>query len=269
MKLGIGTYTYMWSIGVPGTEPEKPMRALDLVEQAHRLGVQAIQFGPNLPLVDLDPGERSEVLDAVRQFRLELELGTEGLEARNLLRQLEFAVANGSRLIRTTPVLADGQIPKAHELERAVREVLDEFEAAEVRLGLENYLTPAGEMAAVFRRLGTATVGAVLDTVNSLAIPEGPVEVIGQLAPFTVCLHVKDFVVRREWHRMGFRVEGRPTGQGQLDCSRVLKELASHSVQANAILELWVPEQRTLAETILLEQEWAQTSVGYLRQLIV
>ena len=38
MKLGIGTYTYMWSIGFPGAAPDAPMRAMGLLEKARELG---------------------------------------------------------------------------------------------------------------------------------------------------------------------------------------------------------------------------------------
>jgi sugar phosphate isomerase/epimerase len=122
-------------------------------------------------------------------------------------------------------------------------------------------------MAGALDRLGSSHVGVVLDTVNSLAIPEGTREVVRSLARHTVCLHVKDFVVRREWHRMGFRVEGRPAGRGQLEIPWLLDQLRRCGFAANVILELWVPQQDRLSQTIVLEHEWARQSVQYLRTL--
>jgi sugar phosphate isomerase/epimerase len=107
-----------------------------------------------------------------------------------------------------------------------------------------------------------------LDTVNSLAIPEGTEEVVQTLARHTLCLHIKDFVVQRVWHMMGFTVEGRPTGKGQLNVPWLLDTLRAAGVSPNAILELWPPEQKTLQETIALEQAWAVESINYLRQYI-
>ncbi len=268
MKVGIGSYTYMWSIGVPGRRPENPMRALDLVSQAVALGAGVVQFGPNLALESVEVEERRDVLSAVRQYGLELELGTEGLAADPLRRMLEFSVECGCRLIRTVPVLADGRPAHRAGLEEALSPLREDFLSAGVRLGLENYLTPAEELAAALDALAAPVFGIVLDTVNSLGIPEGPREVVRHLARHTVCLHVKDFVVRREWHRMGFRIEGRPAGQGQLDLPWVLEQLAACSVTANAIVELWVPEQEDLPATIALERDWARQSVSYLRRLI-
>ncbi|HRR25951.1 MAG TPA: sugar phosphate isomerase/epimerase family protein [Acidobacteriota bacterium] len=267
MKLGVGTYAFMWSIGFPGAEPEQPMRALDLVEKAQSLGVDVIQFGPNLPLERLDPGERAEVLAALQGYGLELEIGTEGLEQNHLLRMLDFCQACGARLLRTVPSLPEDRAADRLDLEAALTPLREAFLASGVRLGLENYLTPAETMAAALDNLGTSHFGVVLDTVNSLAIPEGTREVVRSLAKHTVCLHVKDFVVRREWHRMGFRVEGRPAGRGQLEIPWLLDQLRRCGFAANVILELWVPQQDRLSQTIVLEHEWARQSVQYLRTL--
>ena len=68
MKLGIGTYAYMWSIGFPGAEPKAPMRAIDLVRKAHEFGLRVVQFGSNLALYELDPGELDEVLSACSEW---------------------------------------------------------------------------------------------------------------------------------------------------------------------------------------------------------
>ena len=50
MRLGIGSYTYGWAIGVSGHAPERPMGALDLLERAAELGVGLVQVADNLPL---------------------------------------------------------------------------------------------------------------------------------------------------------------------------------------------------------------------------
>jgi sugar phosphate isomerase/epimerase len=81
-------------------------------------------------------------------------------------------------------------------------------------------------------------------------------------------VHVKDFSVKRVWHMMGFTVEGRPAGKGQLNVPWLLQSLREANVSPNAILELWVPQQPTLEQTIRMEHAWAEESVAYLRQQI-
>ncbi|MHA0110978.1 hypothetical protein ACXYUI_28160, partial [Klebsiella pneumoniae] len=78
----------------------------------------------------------------------------------------------------------------------------------------------------------------------------------------------KDFLVRRVWHRMGFVVEGRPAGKGQMEIEWVLSQLRSAGATPNAILELWPPEQPKLEETIALEHAWARESIQYLRKYL-
>jgi len=268
MKLGVGSYTYMWSIGFAGASPENPMTALGLLAKARELGVRVVQYGPNLPLYELPGGELDEVLAASRQWGIELEIGTRGVETVHLLRMLEFTVRCRSALLRTIPEVEGGRVPSQAELAALLRAVEPQFRQAGVRLAMENSLMPAAELAGALREVGSEFLGITLDTVNSLAIPEGTREVARRLIPWTCCLHVKDFAVRREWHMMGFRVEGRPAGQGQLDVPWLLGALRKAGAQCNAILELWVPEQTTLEQTIELEQRWAVESVAYLRSLI-
>ena len=67
---------------------------------------------------------------------------------------------------------------------------------------------------------------------------------------------------------MGFRVEGRPAGKGQLNVPRLLELLKSTGACSSAILELWPPLQASLSDTITLEHQWAEESVAYLKTLI-
>jgi hypothetical protein len=54
MKLGISSYTYTWSVGVPGSEPEKPWDEKMLVSKAAELEVDCLQLADNLPLHLMD-----------------------------------------------------------------------------------------------------------------------------------------------------------------------------------------------------------------------
>lgn len=268
MKLGIGTYAYMWSIGFPGAQPERPMTALDLLAKAREFALHVVQYGPNLSLGNLPEGERAVVLEKAREWDIELEVGTSGLETEHLRQQLALAKRVGSKLLRTTPEPVGGRVPTVAEMTELLQAIIPHLVASGVKLAMENGRIPAATLEEALRSLGSPWVGITLDTVNSLAIPEGTEHVVKTLAPYTMCLHIKDFVVKRVWHMMGFSVEGRPAGQGQLDVPWVLETLRQAGVFPNAILELWPPEQKTLDETIALEQSWADESIPYLRRYI-
>jgi len=268
MKLRIGTYAYMWSIGFPGAAPERPMTALDLLAKARELGVRVVQIGPNLPLDQLCEAEQEAIVRQARAAELELEIGTRGLETDHLRRFVALAARMGATLLRTIPEIAGGNIPSLPEIAAYLRAIIPDLAAAGVKLAMENGRIPAQDLDQLLKTLACPWLGITLDTVNSLAIPEGTEEVVKTLARHTLCLHVKDFVVQRVWHMMGFTVEGRPAGKGQLNIPWLLGNLRAADVSPNAILELWPPEQKTLQETIALEQAWAVESINYLRQYI-
>ena len=91
---------------------------------------------------------------------------------------------------------------------------------------------------------------------------------VEKLSPFVVNLHCKDFVVRRAEHMMGFTIEGRPVGEGQLDVPWLIEQLGGVDRDMSAIIELWTPPGATLDATIATEREWAEMSVEYLRKLL-
>src|SRR4051812_5509302 len=100
MRLGIGTYTFAWAIGVPGAMPPRPMGALDLLDTAARLQVRVVQFCDNLPLVHLSEPALEAFQEKVRQLSLGVELGTRGLAPENLRAHLRLAERLGCTFLR-------------------------------------------------------------------------------------------------------------------------------------------------------------------------
>ena len=268
MKLGIGTYTFMWSIGFPGAEPEKPMSAFDLLGRAMDLKVKVVQYGPNLPLDSLSRAELSSLLGEAKASGITIEIGTQGLDPSHLRDQLKLAARVGSRLLRTTTEGPDGISVPFERMRTNVLEIVPALAEHAVFLAIENGRVPASTLARLVESADSPHVGITLDTVNSLAIPEGAEQVTNLLGKYTKCLHVKDFIVERLWHRMGYCVQGRPAGEGQLNIPELLEKLVDTAPEANAILELWPPEQGTLEDTIRTEKAWAAQSISNLRRYI-
>jgi len=268
MKLGIGSYTYTWSVGVPGREPPRPLTARMVLERATGLGVGVVQFCDNLSLARLDPSEREDALAFARERGIAIEVGTRGLERGDLLSHLALAVAARSPFVRVV-IDSPGFRPGPAEAVAAIRAVLPRFEAAGVKVAIENHdRFPARVLAAMVEDLGTEKVGICLDTVNSLGCLEGPETVAGTLARYAVNLHLKDFTIARVPSGMGFVVEGCPAGKGRLDIPWLLAALKEAGRDPNAIIELWTPPAATIDETLLREEEWARESVRFLRGLI-
>jgi sugar phosphate isomerase/epimerase len=268
MKLGIGSYTFAWDVGVPGHEPDRPMTAADLLDTAQTLGVDVVQIADNLPLHRLAPAEIASLADRAVTCGLDVEVGTRGIAPDHLRAYLGLAVTFDSPILRVVTDTADHQ-PTEDEIVTTVRSLIPAFEEAGVTLAIENHdrFTSAA-LVELLERIDSDCVGICLDTVNSFGALEGPVRVVEALGPRTVNLHVKDFTITRASHQMGFAIEGRPAGRGRLDVPWLLNRLRSMDRDVNAILELWTPPEPELADTLAKERAWAAESVAYLRDLI-
>jgi 3-oxoisoapionate decarboxylase len=268
MRLGISSFTYTWAIGVPGHPPAHPMDGLALLDRAAALGVRLVQIADNLPLADLSPAELSALEQRATAADTAIEVGTRGISHANLHAYLGLAQRFGSPILRAVIDTADHH-PEPDEVVSILQPIMPEFERAGVCLAIENHdRFKASVLAEIIRRVSSPWVGVCLDTVNSFGALEGPEVVLQALGPLVVNLHVKDFVVMRAGHKMGFCVEGRPAGQGQLDMPWLLNKLRDLGRDVNAILELWTPPKPGLADTIAREDAWAVESVKYLRTLI-
>jgi sugar phosphate isomerase/epimerase len=262
----------MWAIGFKfgdkEAKPAQPMTAMGLLQRAVELDIHLVQYGPNLSLGALNGRELEELIACARQSGVEFEVGTRGLETDHLRRQVEIAKLTGSKLIRTIPEIGGNPID-AREVPQYLKQIIPLLEREGVKLGLETGKIPAKELAWALDEVKSPQLGVVLDMANSLAISEGWRYVTEILAPYTICLHHKEFIVQRVWYMMGFTVEGRPAGTGQVDTPWLLDTLDRAGAHYNVILEVWPPEQPTIEQSIALEDKWVRESISYLRQFIV
>lgn len=267
MRLGISSYTYTWAVGIAGFQPEQPMNVCGLLQRAAQLGVTVVQIADNLPLDRLAEHELVELEHAAQDLQVSLEVGTCGIAPAHLFRYLAIARRLASPILRVVVDTPEHQ-PAAAEIVAWLRPLETEFTSAGVMLAIENHdRLRAEELRAIVTELGP-WVGICLDTVNSFGALQGPESVVAMLGPLTVNLHIKDFIIQRASHKMGFSIEGRPAGQGRLDIPWLLGSLTTLGRNPNAILELWTPPEPSLATTIPKEQRWAEESVHYLRSLL-
>src|SRR6185436_10353867 len=102
MHLGIGSYTYVWAIGVPGyPSPAQPLTALALLDKATALGVRVVQIADNLPLHRLTANELNALSERADELGLMLEVGTGGIDAANLHGYIAIAQQLRSPILRT------------------------------------------------------------------------------------------------------------------------------------------------------------------------
>ncbi|MGD1101669.1 MAG: hypothetical protein ABSA59_06340 [Terriglobia bacterium] len=268
MKLGISSYTYPWAMGLPDAPPSHPLQPLQLLEKAQELGVGLVQFGPNMPLDKLPEKELREVVKHAGSWKIDLEMGTVGIDPGHLRHQIQFAKRIGAILLKTTPELADGHIPMRLEILNCLRAVVADLAGGKIGLAIDNSRIPAQELNELLESIRSPWLGAALDTANPLALPQGWEISVRVLGHRTLSLQIKDFVVQPAAHGMGFSIMGCPVGKGQLNIAWLVESFASLRIEPSAILESWTPEQKTLQETIALEDAWAKQGVDYLRRFI-
>ncbi len=262
MKLGIGTYTLTWNIGVPQYGPPAcPLDELDLIKLAAQHGVPVVQFADNLPLHTFNEDRLERLRSAASKHGIVIETGTRGSDPAHLRRYLELTHRLRGKLLRTLITTSD--------LEHAASELYDVIPVLEeygITLAIENHgHHTTRQLKALFERFSHPLIGCCLDTINSFGALEDPERVIEQLAPYTVNLHIKDFDIARIDHQMGFTITGTAAGRGRLDIPALLKTIQSNGLESNAILELWTPYQNDVDTTAALELQWMEESLAYLQ----
>ncbi len=265
MRLGLSSYSYTWAVGVPGQPPDHPMTAYELIEEAVRLHVPCVQMADNMPLHHMDAAELHHLHRFATSRRISIEVGTRGLQEENLLQYIEVAVRLDAPLLRVV-IDAPGFEPSVEEAVAQIKAVLPVLRQHRIRLAIENHdRFPSSLFAALVDNTDPAYVGICLDSVNSLGAGEGLHEVVSRLAPYTINLHLKDYFIRRVWHKMGFVVEGVPAGEGMLNIPWLRQEIEQYGKCGSAILELWTPPETDLSATISKEKAWVEKSVAFLQ----
>lgn len=268
MKVGFSSFACTWAIGVPGYPPARPLGLLDLLEMARKYKIRVVQVCDNLPLHE-QPSDLLAAfqLEAVRSG-IALEVGTRGLEPDLLMQYLHLARTLGSPFLR---VMIDrrGDQPSSEAAVARLKPMMSEFRKAGVKLAIENHdRFPARTLANMIEALDPDWAGICLDTVNALGALEGPETVVDVLAPYTLNVHVKDFIIRRADSQMGFVVEGCPAGQGRLNVPWLVERMRQAQKDVNFILELWVPPADLLEDTLRRERSWIEESLEYLRDVV-
>jgi sugar phosphate isomerase/epimerase len=266
MHLGLSSFAFGWSVGIPGYEPPVRMNESDLLQFALSNNIHCLQIADNIPL-HLVSNER---LEHIKDYTFEggrLELGARKLTPSHLETYVNLAEYFKSPLLRFV-IDGDQYEPKINEVIAILKNVLPQLKRQNLYLGIENHdRLKAREFVSIIEACGSDYIGICLDTVNSIGAGEGLDQVVDILGPYTINLHIKDFKVNRLPHMMGFEITGLPAGQGQIEIPDLLEKLTSYGRCQSAVLEQWVPFTTDIDTTVELEKKWAQSGLDYLKRL--
>lgn len=267
MHLGLSTYSVPWSVGVDGFPPPSPLSALNLLRMAAENKIRFVQFGDNLPLHRLSDEERCTLKQQANIFGIQIQVGMRGLQKENVLSYLRLASNLASPFLRV--VTDDAAFhPTPEEVIAVIRDLLPHLQKHNIVLAIENHdRFSAQTLKEIINATDERWVGICLDTANSLGSGEGLKETVSLLAPYTVNLHVKDFIIQRVSHKMGFVVRGCPAGEGLLNIPELIEEIEHYKKCTTAILEVWSDPEVTIEQTVQKEKDWVAKSIQYLKTM--
>jgi sugar phosphate isomerase/epimerase len=268
MNLGISSYTYTWSVGVPGFPPDEPLTPFTLIDKAVETEVSLVQIADNMPLEKLPAEDILKIREYAARRSVSIEMGGRGLTPEHTLSCLETARLIGSPILRMV-IDGAGFEPDIHEISSIIKDLLPEFRSRNIALAIENHdRFRARDFERIVNNAADGLIGICLDSVNSMGAGEGFEEVARTLLPYTINLHIKDFTIKRVSHKMGLVIEGAPAGRGMLNIAELISSAAASGRCNSAILELWTPPDHELAATLAREKLWAGESIDYLKHLI-
>ena len=265
MKLGIGTYTFPWTFHYRNSIPFSYRELIDYAVATH---ISRVQICDNYPLHELQERELINLRDVANKNNIVLEAGTRRLTTENLSQYLHIAKILRSPFLRI--VIDDaGYEPNVREVIDMINQSLPEFISNNVMLAIENHdRFPAKALKYIIEQTDKDWVTICLDTANSLGAGEGIDEVVAQLLPYVINLHIKDISIKRFAHKMGFMVDGVAAGEGIINCPGLISACATNGKCQSVTIELWSHEAETPEQTIKNEQLQTIKSIDYLKQFI-
>lgn len=268
MKLGLGSYAFRWNIGIGDQRPARPMSAFDLLDEAASRGLAVVQYADNLPLDRLSDSDQHRLAERAAACGIALELGTQCFDADEVARYLGIGRRLNARILRVALDEADAHLPVA-DLAEQLRPLLQQARAADIRIAIENHFNyPSPRMVELLERVADPQLGVCLDVANSICAGEWTEETVTLLAPYTINLHLKDYVIQPDPHGVGFRIRGVPLGQGRAPLEWVLAQLAHCPPETSCILEHWLPLGDDLATAQAQERPWLDQTVAHARRIV-
>ena len=263
MLLGISSYSFPHAIEI------QELSVQGLLRFAILNNIKYVQFGDNMPLNLLTREELLELKRTTDEAGIQLQVGTKGLTIEHLKQYLIIAQTLSSPFIRM--VIDDDQYrPAEEEVKQVIKQILPLLKEHDVTLAIENHdRFASASLQKIILETDPGLVGICMDTANSLGAGEGINEVLQTLAPYTVNLHIKDIVIKRVSHKMGFTVEGVAAGDGMLDIPFIISQLDKTGRCQTATLEVWSNPAETTALTLMKEKQWVEKSIHYLKKILV
>jgi 3-oxoisoapionate decarboxylase len=138
--------------------------------------------------------------------------------------------------------------------DRSIEAAIPLLQKYRIPLALENHKDrTVDELVTLLKRYDNEYVGACVDFGNNISLLDDPMEVVEQLAPYAVSMHVKDMGV--SFYEDGFLLSEVVLGEGFLDLPRMIS--AVHKARPKTRLSLEMITRDPLKVPCLTDKYWA------------
>ena len=153
------------------------------------------------------------------------------------------------------------QFSKAEQFRAFMERTIKSLQLAEpvatrqrMRLAIENHKDwRIDQMLDILKDIDSEYLGVCVDTGNSVALLEDPMEVVEAYAPYSFAAHLKDMAVAE--YEDGFLLADVPLGQGLLDLPRIVEILRKANPEIQFSLEMATRD--SLKVPCLTDKYWA------------
>jgi 3-oxoisoapionate decarboxylase len=253
LGLSIQSYAHRWK-GSHSSIKYKAFRdVLDVMDHGREIGIGSLQI--TVAEWDRELAQKVRASSESYDMKVEgsLQLPQAAGDAERFSRELRIGKEAGISIFRTTlggprfevfTQLADYESWKS-----SLRRTLELAETAAkklgVRIAIENRQDlQMQEWIDLMRSISSSQIGLCLDTGSSLGLLESPLDVVQQLAPFTLSVLLQDVAVHQV--EDGFEMAATPLGKGILDLPEMLKVLRAEAPRAEYHLKMPTWDAQTI-----------------------
>jgi len=258
MKIGLSSYAFRWAC-------LNNLSLIDFIKKSVSLGVAGIQVCDNIQYSDLKKSELKESLSLLKDNNLYIETGARGLDNDKLKKQIDSSIMLGSKVLRLVVEIDRYSkeltiLQQKEKLIEGLYPIINYAKKMCILIAIENHATLSGkDVADIVNTLNDETIGACLDTMNSIALLETPIETAKYLAPKLLCVHLKDFriIKKPDW----FIIEGTALGEGNVNLNSIIYIVKKKS-DPFYFIELYISRKKTVKDTLLYEENMVRRSIS-------
>jgi sugar phosphate isomerase/epimerase len=242
----MGVVSYSYALRLSAGHKDRLADPLAFLEYCRSLGAGGVQ----VPLGVRDEAWAAAMRKALARDQMYLEgsvrLPRDARDVDRFRAEVDTARRCGAGVLRTALLggrryevfaSAGGFRAFAEQSRRSLALARPVVEKRRVRLAVENHKDwRAGELVELIQWVSSSQVGVCVDTGNSIALLENPLETVRTLAPHAFSTHIKDMGVRE--YEEGFLLSEVPLGEGFLDLGEIVGVLRRARPEVRLNLEM-------------------------------